>query len=505
MAEGLVLQRIMHGNKNRKFALILVLLVHFTFLIIVPNSVNAISANSWIEKAPMHVARSDLGVSVIDGKIYAIGGCTANGFIPNSKGNDYKAKGWITNINEEYDPTTDMWTFKSPMPTSRYQFAIASYQNKIYCFGGILNWASGNTTYTGVNEVYDPATDIWETKTPMPIITCAQAHVLGDKIYLIGGRGPNGTVYNQVYDPISDSWSIKAPVPIVPYNQVSATTQNKIYLIAYTQDLENFVNSKTFVYDPIADNWSYGAPVPSNLFKDKGIPWRGNWWSEGAGATSGVFAPIRVYVFFKQYVSYLPLPNLGYNPDANCWDIVSDAPTERQNFGVAILNDRLYLIGGYSTYYPAPDDANFEITPLAINEEYTPVGYGASDPSYLSPEAIIIPRITVTSPINQTYERSSLSLNFTVNKNVDWIVYSLDGKENITITGNMILTDLPNGLHNITIYAKDTFGNTGASETIAFTISAQPFPTTPIIAASTVSVVVACIGIGLYWQKRKQP
>ena len=32
----------------------------------------------------MHVARSDLGVAVVNGKIYAIGGNTESGYIPNS-------------------------------------------------------------------------------------------------------------------------------------------------------------------------------------------------------------------------------------------------------------------------------------------------------------------------------------------------------------------------------------------------------------------------------------
>src|SRR4030067_1458919 len=129
------------------------------------------SENSWVTKAPMHQARSDLGVANLNSKIYAIGGNTENGYVPNSHGNDYKALGWITATNEEYDPETDTWVFKKPMPTPRYKFAIAAYQNKIYCIGGIINWVSGQISYTGANEVYDPATDKCKTKTFMPTAT----------------------------------------------------------------------------------------------------------------------------------------------------------------------------------------------------------------------------------------------------------------------------------------------------------------------------------------------
>ena len=40
------------------------------------------------------------------------------------------------NATEAYNPGTDTWTLKAPMPTSRDGFGIAVYQNKIYCIGG---------------------------------------------------------------------------------------------------------------------------------------------------------------------------------------------------------------------------------------------------------------------------------------------------------------------------------------------------------------------------------
>ncbi|HSV50375.1 MAG TPA: hypothetical protein VLH35_08655 [Candidatus Acidoferrales bacterium] len=52
----------------------------------------------------MTVGRSDLGLAVANGKLYAIGGNTENGYMPNSEGNNYLAEGWITSVNEEYCP-----------------------------------------------------------------------------------------------------------------------------------------------------------------------------------------------------------------------------------------------------------------------------------------------------------------------------------------------------------------------------------------------------------------
>jgi len=153
--------------------------------------------DSWVSKAPMPEARCGLGVAVVNGKIYAIGGSTESNYGVITSG--------MVGTNEEYDPATDTWAFKVSMPTPRARFAIAVYQNKIYCIGGYTGY-SIDTGYelTGVNEVYDPATDTWETRAAMPTARLSvQANTVNGKIYLIGGS-PNGTL-NEVYDPVANT------------------------------------------------------------------------------------------------------------------------------------------------------------------------------------------------------------------------------------------------------------------------------------------------------------
>lgn len=116
------------------------------------------------------------------------------------------------------------------------------------------------------------------------------------------------------------------------------------------------------------------------------------------------------------------------------------------------------------------------------------------------------PKISVLSPLNQTYNESSVSLVFTVDKLVNWTTYLLDGKENVTLTGNITLTGLSSGLHNITVYAKDSFENIGASEPVTFTVAKEPesFPTTVVAAASVVSVAIVGVGLFCYFRKRNR-
>ena len=109
--------------------------------------------------------------------------------------------------------------------------------------------------------------------------------------------------------------------------------------------------------------------------------------------------------------------------------------------------------------------------------------------------------IEVNLPANKTFDTSNIPLNFTIDEPVSQAMYSLDGQENVTVFGNATLTDLSNGEHNVTVYAKDKAGNIGSSETMAFTISKpEPFPTFLVAAISVPVVVVA--GLLVYLKKR---
>jgi parallel beta-helix repeat protein len=113
------------------------------------------------------------------------------------------------------------------------------------------------------------------------------------------------------------------------------------------------------------------------------------------------------------------------------------------------------------------------------------------------------PVIAMLSPQNTTYTESSISLNFSTNEPVSWLGYSLDGQEPVTINGNTTIIDLPNGLHNVTVHANDTFGNAGKSETVSFTVAApESFPTAAVATASVASVTLAGVGVLVYFRKR---
>jgi hypothetical protein len=84
------------------------------------------------------------------------------------------------------------------------------------------------------------------------------------------------------------------------------------------------------------------------------------------------------------------------------------------------------------------------------------------------------------------YNTTSFPLNFTIDRPTSWMGYSLDNKENATLLGNYTLKGLTDGSHSIVVFANDTVGNIGKSNTVFFTVNTQPSPASSLSPLSSV-------------------
>jgi N-acetylneuraminic acid mutarotase len=432
--------------------------------------------NTWEIKDPMPegitvggagVGAGGGGAAVVDGKIYVMSDM----------------------FNYVYDPGNDSWTAKTPMPTPRMGFGIAVCQNKIYVIGGGSWNETINSVAGSANEVYDPCTDTWETKAPLlqPRLF-SSANVVGDEIYLIGGGLQNDPFTNQVYNVTSDSWSTKEPLPYPSVGFASVVSGGKIYLMGERSDRAAVYFNQ--IYDPGNDSWSLGATMPNGVR------------FAAAGVTSGSLSLKRIYLmggYHMRRTGFLVESTVQvYDPEKDTWTYGQPMPNPRYGLAVAVVDDRLYAFGGYSYWASGGDYSDVRND---FNEVYTPFGYGTPDPAYVLEH--YPPKISFLSPLNQTYNETDVPLLFNVDKTVNWTGYSLDGQDNVTVTGNATITGLSGGVHSVTVYANDTYGNMGASETVAFTIS-LPFPIVPVAVGSVAVAVATAAGLLVYFKKRKR-
>ena len=456
-------------SKRLSFVLVLVFLTA-SVILVKPVSGASTTENSWVEKSsPMPSGYWDDEAAVVNGTIYLMGVILYY---------DWSTNLWdISSNNYAYNPSTGSWTTIAPMPTPRISFSIATCDNKIYVIGGFEATASNGASQVScsVNEVYNPSTDTWTTAASMPIAAAgAQANTVNGKIYVMGGStsitGESNSTLNitQIFDPTIGSWSTGASMPYPVASAASAVMGNNIYIIG----------GDTQIYDTAKGVWSLGLPT-SALYP-----------GEGAGATTGVNASKRIYVF-GGVAGFMVYSNqtYAYDPVSNSWAPEAPMPDALMYLTVAVINDVFYVFGEVGIG-------------AVVIEQYTPIGYGTPDPSYVLEHTP--PNITLLSPLNQTYNDSTAPLVFTVNKPLTWASYSLDGKQNITITGNTTITNLNNGFYTLTLYANDTYGNVG-SQTVNFTVEKPQtgiFVSTVIIAVIAVPVLVVCFIVGLLLFRR---
>ena len=222
--------------------------------------------DTWEGKANMPTVRSNASVSVVDGKIYAIGG---------SKMKKIQRPGGFSTESEElptvemYDPATDTWTQKADMPTPK-KTQTCVVDGKIYAIGG---WSTANEqSQLETVEVYDPATDTWAKAQSMNHARCsAGISVVNGEIYAIGGIGwpPNrdqsgrhlSSLYLsnvEVFNPKTNRWRERREMSVPKAAHSTSVIDGKIYVMG--GHLQEGEKSKTLsaieIYDPATDRWT---------------------------------------------------------------------------------------------------------------------------------------------------------------------------------------------------------------------------------------------------------
>ena len=181
----------------------------------------------------------------------------------------------------QYDPAADSWKSLAPMPTRRGSALASEAGGKIYVIGGATTVeASKDSFFTAfgpakvltTNEVYDPATNKWESRTPMSVPrNHAYGGVVNGKIYVIGGRTGHAFILSatntdavEAYNPVTDSWS--APRERMPYARSGGAwgTDGKLIYVAGGEITTNgLVGAYNGVqaYDPAINSWMTLAPM----------------------------------------------------------------------------------------------------------------------------------------------------------------------------------------------------------------------------------------------------
>jgi N-acetylneuraminic acid mutarotase len=275
-----------------------------------PEASAAGPMGGWQEVAPMPTARRAPSANAVNGRIYVAGGIN----------------GVSLNVVEEYTPDLDSWRSRARMGQDRYMHGSAVVDGRVYVFGG----SSGNGSTYGLTlnstEEYDPATDTWQSRAPMPT---ARWSVMGaavnGRIYAIGGKSGSVMRAVEIYDPASDTWSTGAPMPTARCCGAAVTFDGQIYVIGGGDGYLTAVER----YDPVTDTWAIEPGMPTG---------RSSHTAQAAGG--------RLYAMGGWNGAVLEI-NEAFDPSTSTWHGAAPLPTRRNGLASAVISSRIYTFGGW--------------------------------------------------------------------------------------------------------------------------------------------------------------
>eukprot|EP00531_Pseudo-nitzschia_arenysensis_P018824 CAMPEP_0116134796 /NCGR_PEP_ID=MMETSP0329-20121206/10843_1 /TAXON_ID=697910 /ORGANISM="Pseudo-nitzschia arenysensis, Strain B593" /LENGTH=337 /DNA_ID=CAMNT_0003629543 /DNA_START=217 /DNA_END=1231 /DNA_ORIENTATION=+ len=216
--------------------------------------------------------RAWCGTARINNKVFCVGGKQA------SANNTTLSDLVMLDLSECNDlstldtTTTDEvieWKSMTPMQEGRHRFACVAHKESIYVFGGKNDKGAKVATC----ERYDAADNAWKRLPNLPCGPnngCA-AGVVGDKIYVVGGMGNDGTILasTMIFDTTTQTWndnnSQKVPDMKLTRWGLSVVVVDQ-YLVAMGGDFEKTIE----VLDTKSNSWNF-APLPMN-HNDKSLP-----------------------------------------------------------------------------------------------------------------------------------------------------------------------------------------------------------------------------------------
>jgi len=296
------------------------------------------SKSGWTEIEPMLIPRLGVKGAVAFGRIYMCGG-----FIDDPE-YGYSTAGKV----ESFDPSMpdDGWRDDGKMAMKKYQHYMESVDNVIYLFGGYKG-----PPHTMAGTMKDPNVVefrpvISELKTP--ILDGAQhggaTAVINDKIYIFGGY-EDGSLTSKVkeYDPAADTWTLMDPMPNGAHKGASAVVSGGKAIV-----FDGAFSTATLEFDPsqpLESQWTTLEAMPDDRYGAAAV-----YYDDTANMFFSGIGPELAFVIGGNDTSDLPVDTtLIFDVTNKTWtsfyafDLL---PIPLGMATAALVDDTIFLAGG---------------------------------------------------------------------------------------------------------------------------------------------------------------
>ena len=294
-------------------------------------------SNTWKTGAEMPTRKESFATSVVNGIIFAIGG---------TGGGSRTSARYTLRIVEAYDPKTGKWTRKTDMPTERTSFSASVVNNKIYAIGGTEGTFYGNLTKP-VPASKDAPPQFNRKYAFRSLSAHALEYLIkaGEMVYL---EIEDSLSVVEEYDPVSDSWLKKADMPTPRYDCSASVVNGVIYVMGgvsgtFVLSTVEAYDPATGTWEKKADLLTPRAGFSSGVVNGKIYVIGGYDIGE---IDREMLAGVDIERFVgKETVRVVGVVE-EYNPDTDTWAKKANMATPRSRAAACVVNDEIYVIGG---------------------------------------------------------------------------------------------------------------------------------------------------------------
>ncbi len=244
-------------------------------------------------------------------------------------------------------PTTPIWQRLPDMPEGKWGHASVGCEGSIYVAGG----GDHHDRHTATMFAYDLATDQWRRCSDAP--TARQSEVLAaahGKVYWIGGHdstlGAEGGKTNicAIYDPQTDQWTVKSPMPTAREDMGSVVVGDEIWIWGGLDNRGHEITQPVEVYDTVKDSWRTACQwVTPHCLGHVACPYGPGIFLLGGVETMCNYPALQPSLHVQMYIYDIFLG-------------LSDLPFGHAYTDPVVLDGVIYLIGGCNTGAYDPTD-----------------------------------------------------------------------------------------------------------------------------------------------------
>ncbi|KAK2822494.1 hypothetical protein Q5P01_022559 [Channa striata] len=241
-----------------------------------------------------------------------------------------------SNLVQYYDDEKKTWKILTIMPYNSAHHCVVEVENFLLLLGGEDQWNPNGKHSTNFVSRYDPRFNSWIQLPPMQERRASFFACRLDKhLYVIGGRNETGYLSSvESYNLETNEWNYVSSLPQPLAAHAGAVHNGKIYISGGVHNGEYV--SWLYCYDPVMDVWARKQDMNTKRAIHVLAGMNDRLYAIGGNHLKG-FSHLDVMLVEC------------YDPKADQWNILQTPILEgRSGPGCAVLDDSIFLVGGYS-------------------------------------------------------------------------------------------------------------------------------------------------------------